>query len=296
METGNGNNTATKKILYVGFRLFAICAVASVTLGIVYVLTKTKIDENKISNERAVISEIAPDGIAGEETELREGIVRSIIPIYDKPHTNDASGYIVKLTAPGGYAGPIEIVALYKASGEFIDARVTESRETPGLGKKAEKSDYMRKFTGLGGSPALAIPLTKQMLDQVIQATREKNGESGTPASDDMVAAFFAWMFGGGKTQSVDSVTGATITFGAIANAIYEGSEQVKKRSPIKPQADNTTGTPAPEARLPAQVLPAPTDYIEPVHTEPLSEGSLEQTDAGQNPAAPDQPQSGGTQ
>ena len=65
------------------------------------------------------------------------------------------------------------------------------TRKHPGLGKKAEKKEYMNKFRGSGADTP--VPVTKDMV-----------------------------------LDSPDSITGATITFTGVANALKEGSDYVK--------------------------------------------------------------------
>lgn len=100
-----------------------------------------------------------------------------------------ADGWILDLTGKG-YGGDMKILASYRPDGSVVDLVLMDNAETPGLGKEAEESPYMDKFRGTGG--AAPVPVTKDML------------------------------------QNPDAVSGATITFAGIANAVKEGSDYVK--------------------------------------------------------------------
>ncbi len=101
-------------------------------------------------------------------------------------------GWIVSLLGIG-YGGEMKILAGYELSGEIFSAILMDNQETPGLGKKAEKPEYMKKFIGTG--EAEPVPTSKDQLTQ----------------------------------EQADAVTGATITFVGIGKAIGEGSTFVSE-------------------------------------------------------------------
>ena len=88
----------------------------------------------------------------------------------------------------------MNILANYSSDGEVTAVVLMENQETPGLGKKAEKPEYMDKFIGTGGG-AGDVPVRKGQLPQ---------GEA-------------------------DAITGATVTFIGIAKALHTGSAFVKE-------------------------------------------------------------------
>ncbi|MGH4037925.1 MAG: FMN-binding protein [Sphaerochaeta sp.] len=97
-------------------------------------------------------------------------------------------GNILELKS-NGYGGEIKLVASFDEAGLVLEAKVVSNSETPGLGKKSENSWYMTKF--IGKDP---IPTSKNQL-----------------SAEDNAA-----------------VSGASITFGAIAKALSEGGEYAK--------------------------------------------------------------------
>ena len=103
------------------------------------------------------------------------------------PLSGKTEGYVVRLIGIG-YGGEMVILASYSKAGDIIAVSLMDNLETPGLGKKAESPEYMSKFIGRGTSTA--IPSSKQELSQ----------------------------------QETDSISGATITFLGVADALRAGS------------------------------------------------------------------------
>ncbi len=110
--------------------------------------------------------------------------------VFQRWSIDSDQGWILSLDAVG-YGGPMNVVASYTTSGTVMVARLLDNTETVGFGKKAENTDYMKIFVGTGG--AEPVPVDKAALG-----------------------------------ADVDVVSGATVTFGGIANAIAHGSEIVR--------------------------------------------------------------------
>ena len=112
----------------------------------------------------------------------------SVVTSYYTVKDGDAvSGYILNLKG-AGYGGDLIILASYKPDGELFGSVLMENDETPGLGKEAEKDSYMKKYLGFAG---LDIPTSKTQLEQA----------------------------------EADTISGATITFAGIGNALTAGSD-----------------------------------------------------------------------
>ncbi|KAA2285717.1 electron transport complex subunit RsxG [Arenimonas fontis] len=69
-----------------------------------------------------------------------------------------ANGLVLEANAPDGYAGDIRLLVGVDAEGRVLGVRVTEHRETPGLGDGVEprRSNWIARFAGrsLGDPPA----------------------------------------------------------------------------------------------------------------------------------------------
>lgn len=98
--------------------------------------------------------------------------------------------YVLDLLGEG-YGGEIRILAGYRRDGELFAARLMENSETPGLGKQAEEPGYMTKYTGHGDDEP--IPTRPDQLPR----------------------------------EQADSVSGATITFAGIGQALAAGADFV---------------------------------------------------------------------
>lgn len=168
-------------------RLVLICGVAALLLGVVNSITEPVIKERKEQDVKNALSSLIERGSIGNPESLDNEKISQIFPVEE----DDQSIAVILDMVGQGYGGDMRILASYNLDGSLIDARLMENAETPGLGKKAEASEYMDKFKGFGAE--IAVPTSKNELD-------------------------------GGA----DAITGATITFNGVAQALFTGSEYVK--------------------------------------------------------------------
>jgi Na+-translocating ferredoxin:NAD+ oxidoreductase subunit G len=177
-------------IATIGGRLALICVVAASVLGLVNAFTAPRIAEVKEKQLQEALRQVKGDFSAGEEIPVENHtFVQGFYPL--SAADSSIGGYIMKLNAVG-YGGDIEMLASFTSNGEVLAVAVMDNLETPGLGKLAEKPAYMDKFVGKGDG--LSIPVTKQELPQ----------------------------------EKADSISGASITFMGIAQALLQGSEFAK--------------------------------------------------------------------
>lgn len=175
-----------KSVAVVGLKLFAICAVAALTLGGINAITEPLIIQRKIMELQQALDELTPDAETGEAVEVADNPV--IVKRYPVRKEGQSAGMLLELEG-SGYGGEMKILARYEQDGTIRAVRLMDNTETPGLGKKAETPAYMEKFIGTG-PPANPVPVRKDML-----------------ASDE-----------------ADAITGATITFLGISKALAEGA------------------------------------------------------------------------
>ena len=176
------------EMVRVGGKLAAICAVAAIALGLVNAVTAPAIARVKEEQLAAALDTVRGNATAGEEVPIEgDDVVRGYYPL-----SGGDGGYILSITAVG-YGGDMELLVSYAASGEIRAVALMDNLETPGLGKEAEKPEYMTKFIGTGADGA--VPLTKQQLTQ----------------------------------QQADSISGASITFMGLAQALSHASDFVKE-------------------------------------------------------------------
>jgi Na+-translocating ferredoxin:NAD+ oxidoreductase subunit G len=178
-----------KNTLVVGGKLALICGVAAIILGLVNAVTAPTILLNKQKELGTAVSKVAGDMKVGEQVMVDEsGIVDYYYPADGKAGEET---FIMKLTGTG-YGGDMGILAGYSGDGEIFSVVLMENQETPGIGKKAENPEYMDKFIGTGG--VKPVPVLKDQLTQ----------------------------------EQADAVSGATITYLGVSQALAAGSDFVR--------------------------------------------------------------------
>jgi RnfABCDGE-type electron transport complex G subunit len=236
-----------------GLKLFLICAVAAVTLGFINEITEPIIIETRDNEEKEALNVLfaqeewvkitaAPFSLSGEYFErylldkaktkeekkflvycydfdgnndeylLKKDLSLSdreklgklfadlgykpqgpVMAYYPVEQNSQIVGYALDLLG-SGYGGDMKIIAGYNNDGSIKNVKLLDNSETPGLGKKAEAEGYMDKFIGTGAEKP--VPVIKNMLP---------------------------------NQKEIDAVTGATITFMAIADVLRAGSDFMKK-------------------------------------------------------------------
>ena len=179
-----------RKITVTGLKLALICSVAAFSLGLVNAMTAPRIEELRQQRLQEALAAVIPEGSAGEYVPVTGNkTVRGHYPVVDD--TGEKAGYVLRLVG-SGYGGDLNMIASYLKDGTIHSAVLMENQETPGLGKEAERPEYMRMFKGTGGEKA--VPVRKSQLSR----------------------------------ERADGISGATITFAGIGRALADGSEYVK--------------------------------------------------------------------
>ncbi len=180
-----------KNLVLIGGKLAIICTVAALILALVNGVTAPVIKANREKALLAGLQQVATEApVAGLsigpviETE-ESGAVISAYPLRDGD--GNFAGFILQLVGDG-YGGDMQLLAGYEPTGRLFAATLMDNLETPGLGKKAEDPVYMQMFVGAGAT----VPMPS--------------------GRNDLAAA------------QADAVTGATITFLGVANALTEGA------------------------------------------------------------------------
>ena len=154
-----------------GLTLAAIAAICTTLVAATYRITSERI----AANERAWLEQSLAPALGGVDYEGSITASRLVLePPHGLPGNDKAIIYraysggapaaaLFAVTARGGYAGPIRILAGVDVEGTVTGVRILEHRETPGLGDgiDASRSDWVRQFDGrsLGDPPAAAWQL-----------------------------------------------------------------------------------------------------------------------------------------
>ena len=178
------------ELVTVGGKLAAICAVAAIALGLVNSVTAPAIARVKEEQLAAALDSVRGGAEAGDENIVENhDYVASYYPLAQGGRN---TGFILKIIG-AGYGGDMELLVSFQADGLIRAVTLMDNLETPGLGKAAEKAEYMEKFIGTGSEKA--VPLTKLQLTQ----------------------------------NQADEISGASITFMAVAQALQAGSQYVQE-------------------------------------------------------------------
>ena len=188
------NNKDLMTFLIIAGKLTVICFTAVVLLILVNLITSPIINKNNIKTEKEANQKLIPQGDKFElkyfpflnDTEKDDNYYYEV-----KNRNSELIGYIVA-SKGNGYGGKLKILTAFDINLKILNVKLMDNNETPGLGKKAEKSRYMNKFIGTN-TPDNPFPKTKSMLPK----------------------------------NEADSVTGATITFNGITSGIQKAIENI---------------------------------------------------------------------
>lgn len=124
--------------------LTLICTCIALLLALVNDLTKDKIVENAAASRRAAVSAIFPSCDAVEEHTAESGEI-----IYVAYEGGLLLGYCVN-TSGSGYVGPVELMVGIDAEHKVSGIRIISISETPGVGSKVKKDNFLSQFLGIG--------------------------------------------------------------------------------------------------------------------------------------------------
>lgn len=144
----------------IGLSLFALVTVGSIAAT--YTLTHESIAHNIAMAQAKALNEIVPIGsydndILTSTISLEDfdtallGPINKTAVIHLAINNGKVSTVLIPAVAPDGYTQEITLLVGIHADGTLAGVRVTEHRETPGLGDKLDlkKSDWILGFAGL---------------------------------------------------------------------------------------------------------------------------------------------------
>jgi len=141
-------------IIRIGVVLLLVCAVVTLALSLVNVLTEGKIADNKVNAMNAAVKEIFPDSTASQEIDYLYS--DPVAGVYKVMREDSHIGYAVSVI-PSGFAGDIEMLVGIGSNGEVAGVRVLALSETPNVGSKVAGSDYLAGYEGKNGSLVLGV-------------------------------------------------------------------------------------------------------------------------------------------
>lgn len=177
-----------KDILITGFKLLLITLVSAALLAFINSVTEPIIEKNKQKALEDALAAVVISGNAGEFHTIENKTVSGYYPVNEN---GEISGYVLRLVGEG-YGGDLIILASYNMSGMVEKVKLLENSETPGLGKEAEKDEYMKVLEGTGQD--ISVPVWKSELPQ----------------------------------NKVEAISGASVTWYGLSQAVRAGSEFIK--------------------------------------------------------------------
>ncbi|MGO2133365.1 MAG: RnfABCDGE type electron transport complex subunit G [Halomonas sp.] len=158
-----------------GLAMFALITLSSV--AITRALTAERIATNQEASAYRIVAEVAPAGHDGHLLDHTITLPASPPLGQPKPFTawqavtdGNVIGLVVPVATTQGYSGRIEMLVGITAQGILSGVRISDHRETPGLGDaiEARKSDWIEQFSGLSSE---SVHLDDDGIDTLTGAT-----------------------------------------------------------------------------------------------------------------------------
>ena len=154
-----------RNMLLAGGLLFAFALIGSTVLSLTYEGTRNRVAENQRRALVQSLNQLVPpnrydNSLLTDVIRLRapEFGTEQLVTIYRARHGGRPVAVLAEVIAQSGYAGPIKLLVAVNADGRLAGVRVTQHRETPGLGDgiEIERSDWILSFAdrGLGDPPS----------------------------------------------------------------------------------------------------------------------------------------------
>lgn len=175
-----------KENLKLGLILLIVTAIAGLSLGVAYAVTKEPIAQQAVIANNNAMREVLPkaESFKKSSAAIPQG---SIIKEVNEGYSgSNLVGYTIKVT-PKGFGGIIEMVVGISSDHKVSGIKILSHSETPGLGANAPSP----KFSGQFKDKSIAAPL------EVVKT-------------------------GAAKDNQIDAITGATITSRAVTSGVNE--------------------------------------------------------------------------
>lgn len=143
----------------VGLGLFAL--VTAGAIAVTQMLTAERIEHNILQAQAKALNELIPVGsydneLMSDTVALNQfdssllGPVKASDVIYVARQQGQVSTLLMPVVAPDGYTQEIRMLVAINANGEITGVRITEHRETPGLGDKIDlkRDPWVLSFNG----------------------------------------------------------------------------------------------------------------------------------------------------
>jgi len=191
-------------------KLLIITAIAALCLALVNKLTAPVIAQNQIKTMEAAQKEVLPEAdsfkaldFSNEKLEFTKTSGTYIDNFYLGMNGDKTVGYVVTAVSKKGYGGDIRVMVGIKSDLTINKVKITETKETAGLGLNASKPDFIEQY--IGRSEYLSVI---------------KNSDPTTEGTD------------------IAAISSATVTSKAVTNAVNTAIELVNFEASSNNQDD----------------------------------------------------------
>ena len=181
-------NSAFKEYISPILVLVIICFVTTFLLAFTYGVTAPIIAENTAKAASEARMELLPDGDSFSDAGADLFVLEEGKVYATEVYTADNGAGMVVTVKTNSYGGALTAMVGIDKDGAITGVKVTEHADTPGVGTKAHASDHLSQYVGL------------------------------TELGSDLVK----------NDPSVQHVTGASVSSGAVHKAVYCALEQYK--------------------------------------------------------------------
>ena len=187
-------NSAFKEYISPILVLVVICFVTTFLLAFTYGVTAPIIDANTKAAASEARTELLPDGDNFSDAGADLFVLEEGKVYATEVYTADNGAGMVVTVKSNSYGGVLTAMVGINKDGEITGVKVTEHADTPGVGTKAHAAEHLSQYEGL------------------------------TELGSDVVK----------NDPSVQHVTGASVSSGAVHKAVYCALEQYKAMGGVK--------------------------------------------------------------
>lgn len=144
-----------REALSAGTRLALAAALASALLAGVHALTRERIAEAERRQQQQALALVLPadrydnDLLADRiQVDAPSWLGEDQRTVYRARRDGADRALIIEATAPDGYAGPIRLLIAVDIAGQIEGVRISQHRETPGLGDGIVRPEWLATLLG----------------------------------------------------------------------------------------------------------------------------------------------------
>lgn len=128
--------------------LLIIAGVAAFVLAEVYTVTLDPINDAKLKKKEAALKEVLPDFDKTSEVRLKPEDSNDSLSMFIATKGVDTVGYAFETYTDKGFSGRFTFMIGFTSTGEIVNTKVLDHKETPGLGSKMTDDKFKNQFNG----------------------------------------------------------------------------------------------------------------------------------------------------